>query len=327
MRHNVNLPSVLVWIIYPVAFTLFVIFCFMTCNSKPLGSNQTKTPVQKSTPSFVMISIPDSLKQPKDRAEYLVIHYWDNFNFSDTSYTHLPEVTEQAFANYIEILPHTQKETAESSIKVLLGKAKEEQTGTMYPYFCDLFKKYLYEPNSPLRNDEFYIPVVRYIIEDRTSDEAKKERAKFQLAMMLKNRIGEQAADFSYTLASGKTGTLHQLNSDNTLLLFYNPDCHACEETIAGIKASPVLDELIQSKTLTVLSFYPDADITIWKKHLSDIPTNWINGYDKELAVQNKRLYDLKAIPSLYLLDSDKKVILKDTELARIEEYLKTKNK
>lgn len=327
MRHNVNLPSVLVWIIYPVTFTIFIIFCFMTCDSKPLGSNQTNPPIQKSTPSFVMVSIPDSLKQPKDRAEYLVIHYWDNFNFSDTSYTHLPEVTEQAFANYIEILPHTEKEIAESSIKVLLGKATKEQTGTMYPYFYDLFKKYLYEPNSPLRNDEFYIPVVRYIINDSVSDEAEKERAKFQLTMMLKNRIGEQAADFSYTLLSGKTGILHQLNSDYTLLLFYNPDCHACEETIAGIKASLILDELIQSKILTILSFYPDADIAIWKKHLSDIPKDWINGYDRELAVQNKRLYDLKAIPLLYLLDSDKNVILKDTELARIEEYLKTKNK
>ncbi|PXV58865.1 thioredoxin-like protein [Dysgonomonas alginatilytica] len=145
--------------------------------------------------------------------------------------------------------------------------------------------------------------------------------------MMLKNRIGEQATDFSYTLASGKTGTLHQVKSDYSLLLFYNPDCHACEETIAGIKASPILSQLIQSKTLTILSFYPDADIAIWKKHLIDIPKDWINGYDKELAVQNKRLYDLKAIPSLYLLDKNKNVLLKDTELTLIEEYLKTKNK
>ncbi|PXV58866.1 uncharacterized protein DUF5106 [Dysgonomonas alginatilytica] len=177
MKHNINLPSVLVWIIYPVTFTLFIIFCFMTCNSKPLGSKDAKVSTQNQTPGFVMVSIPDSLKQPKDRAEYLVNHYWDNFNFSDTSYTHLPEVTEQAFANYIEILPHTQKEIADTSINTLLNKAKEEQTGTMYPYFCDLFKKYLYEPNSPLRNDDFYIPVVRYIINDSISDEAEKERA------------------------------------------------------------------------------------------------------------------------------------------------------
>ncbi|WP_170120100.1 DUF5106 domain-containing protein [Dysgonomonas alginatilytica] len=317
-------------VVYSAVFLTGMILFFTTCknaenkqNAARQQTTQTGTPDKKT--GFIMPAIPDSLKQPKDRAEYLVMHYWDNFNFSDTSYTHLPEVTEQAFANYIEILPHTQKQIAESSIEALLNRAKEEQTGTMYPYFCGLFKKYLYEPNSPLRNDEFYIPVVRYIIEDRTSDEAEKERAKFQLAMMLKNRITEQAADFSYILLSGKTGTLHQLKSDYTLLLFYNPDCHACEETIAGIKASPVLSQLIQDKTLTMLSFYPDADITIWKKHLSDIPKDWINGYDRELAVQNKRLYDLKAIPSLYLLDRDKKVILKDTELTLIEEYLKTR--
>ncbi len=38
----------------------------------------------------------------------------------------------------------------------------------------------------------------------------------------------------------------------------------------------------------------------------------WINGYDKELTVLERELYDLKAMPTLYLLDKDKKVLLKD---------------
>lgn len=37
---------------------------------------------------------------------------------------------------------------------------------------------------------------------------------------------------------------------------------------------------------------------------------------------KGKNLYDLKAIPTLYLLDKDKKVLLKDATVAQIDQYL-----
>ena len=52
------------------------------------------------------------------------------------------------------------------------------------------------------------------------------------------------------------------------------------------------------------------------------IPSGWINGYDKELTVLDRELYDLKAMPTLYLLDKDKKVLLKDAPVEQVEQYL-----
>jgi len=45
----------------------------------------------------------------------------------------------------------------------------------------------------------------------------------------------------------------------------------------------------------------------------------WTNGYDKELVIKNKNLYDLRAIPTLYLLDKNKTVLLKDATLQKVE--------
>lgn len=307
-----------------IVFILIMLFVFKACVNRS-SNNQQKINIKKSKPEFKKINVPDYINKPSDIAVYLATHYWDNFDFTDTSYIHFPQVTEQAFADYIEILPHTESQVANSSIKTLLKHTLKEQSGVMYFYFCGLFKKYLYEPNSILRNDELYIPVVECIISDRITGIAEKERAKFQLEMMMKNRIGKTASDFSYTLSSGKTETLYQLESNYILLLFYNPDCHACEAIITAMKTSDILRKYIENRTITVLSFYPDADINIWKNHLNDIPANWVNGYDKKLAIQNEHLYDLKAIPSLYLLDRNKNVILKDTDLIIIEEYFENK--
>ena len=38
--------------------------------------------------------------------------------------------------------------------------------------------------------------------------------------------------------------------------------------------------------------------------------------------IKEKNLYDLKAIPTLYLLDKNKKVLLKDAVVGQIEQYL-----
>ncbi|MEG0454785.1 MAG: thioredoxin family protein, partial [Bacteroides sp.] len=73
---------------------------------------------------------------------------------------------------------------------------------------------------------------------------------------------------------------------------------------------------------LTVLALYPDEELDEWKKHLKDFPTEWISGYDKKLTLKTENRYDLRAIPTLYLLDKNKMVLLKDAPAKAIEEYL-----
>lgn len=315
-------------LIYPIITTFFFVFIFVTCGGK--GLKQDKKAHQEEPPpikkEFRMAIIPDELTLPNERADYLLIHYWDNFDFSDTAYIHLPEVAEQAFVDYIDIFIHADKEKVHSSIATMLDRSvKEDRTGKIYSYLLNLYKNYLYDANSPMRNDEYYIPVVNYILKDTISDMATKERAKFNLSMMQKNRKGEIATNFSYTLQSGKRETLYQIKSEYILLMFYNPDCHACSETTAYLKQSKLINALLESKQLDILAFYPDEDVDIWKKHLEDIPQTWINSYDESQAVKNKVLYDLKAIPSLYLLDRKKRVLLKDVNILDIETYLKSK--
>ncbi|MNP83768.1 hypothetical protein D3C76_1828110 [compost metagenome] len=47
----------------------------------------------------------------------------------------------------------------------------------------------------------------------------------------------------------------------------------------------------------------------------------WINGFDTDSKILSFNLYDLKASPTIYLLDENKKVILKDTYLQPVIQY------
>ncbi len=89
-----------------------------------------------------------------------------------------------------------------------------------------------------------------------------------------------------------------------------------------SIKKRPIINQLLEQKRLTVLSIYPDEELDEWRKHLNEFPKEWVNGYDKTFAIKEQQLYDLKAIPTLYLLNKDKTVLLKDAPAQTIEEYL-----
>ncbi|GAB6124272.1 DUF5106 domain-containing protein [Dysgonomonas termitidis] len=318
--------KVLIWVVYPCVFFVGFIYTLSTCcgcNEKKREETYLKeagnTPVKKE---FQMVTVPDGLKTSAERADYLVAHYWDHFDFGDTAYIHLPEVTEQAFADYVDILPRAGKEKAYASITAMLDRAvKEDAGGKVYPYFLSLYRHYLYDPNSPLRDEEYYIPVTEYLTTDIVSDMVAKERAKFDLSMMLKNRKGNIAADIVYTFADGSSGNLQALKNEYTLLYFYDPDCPNCRETTAYLRESSLINDLLFTGKLDILALYTDSDNLLWRKHLQGMPLSWINGYDKEYAVRSKSLYDLKAIPNLYLLDKEKRILLKDADAATVERH------
>lgn len=263
---------------------------------------------------FTLPQIPDSLRIPQKRADYLVIHYWDNFDFRDTVLTHKPEITEQAFADFIPVLSIASEAKVRQGINILLEKASNGSQ-IMFTYFTGLCEKYLHNPNSPLRNEELYIPCLQYIISSNRVGDADKERPKYQLEMALKNRPGTIATDFTYTLANDKTGKLSLLKANYAVLFFNNPDCQDCKRVKAYMDASPVFH------SVAVLAIYVDEDLPLWLK--ADYPRFMINAYDAGQVIEKKKLYDLKAIPTLYLLDKEKRVILKDAPIDEIERWLK----
>ncbi|MCL1937170.1 MAG: DUF5106 domain-containing protein [Candidatus Azobacteroides sp.] len=293
------------------------------CHSVQRDGAQAQTSSQKE-PTFRLPDIPATLTVPEERANYLVAHYWDYFDFTDTLLIR-SAVSEQAFVDYTSILPYVASDTAAASIRQMLISAEKEKSRKMLAYFLDLAEQYWYDGHSPLHNNEYYIPVAEYMLSDICTNATEKERLTYRLAQMMKNRIGETASDFTYRLPTGKTGRLHEIQSGYILLLFYNPECSVCEEWIAALQASPSVRSLQQAGKLTVLLFYPGRNEAAWKKQANLFPRVWINGQSIENPFPPyDELYDLNILPVLYLLDKDKKTLLKEVSPTVLEDKLQT---
>ncbi|GHV48522.1 hypothetical protein FACS1894181_04480 [Bacteroidia bacterium] len=295
-------------------YLLSLFLCFVDCKGQ---QNKSVLPAEEPY-TFQMITIPATLTSPEERAAYLVKHYWDNFEFADTSLVRRQQAIEQALVDYIDIFPYATQTIVRESIRGMLKKA--EKAENIFVYFASLYERYLYEPNSPMRNDEYYIPVLETLLESPSWKEKVRPAELLRLAKL--NRTGQVANNFTYTLANGQKGTLHALRSAYTLVFFYNPDCHNCQEVSGGLQQSATVSSMLAAKRLNILAIYTDADLAAWKRYLPQMPKEWTVSYDEKRAIDREELYDLKAIPSLYLLDKDKKVLLKDATFEQVENYL-----
>lgn len=298
---------------------LFVLFLGMAS----MGVSAQGVDSIKPRLEFKMISVPDTLRSTLDRANYVVSHYWDNFNFSDTAYVNVPEVTEQAFANYVGLASYASPVMAISGIKTVMQRASVNQK--VFGYFSTLFEKYLYEPNSPMHNEELYIPVLQYLVDSPQVDGLRKQTYQYRLKMALKNRKGTQAADIEYEDRDGVKHSLQESFTDRDILLvFFDPDCEHCKDVIGTLKANPDIMMMTDAGTLAVVAIYAEGKRDVWNAHKAELPAGWTVGYDLS-GIYKHTLYDLKAMPTLYVLDKNKIVLIKDANLRQIQGFLKDK--
>ena len=180
---------------------------------------------QRTTEEFRLPEVPVLLTDPAERAAYLAVHYWDYFNFADTTLISRPEITEQAFVDFISILPYTAK--VQVAVDTLFRRAMVKKE--MLYHFISLADKYLYEPNSPMYNEELHILVLRSLLGNPGLDDWDKERPRYLLEMALKNRPGDVAADFTYRTRDGAMNRLSGIKADYVVLYFNDPDCTDCQ--------------------------------------------------------------------------------------------------
>ncbi len=279
------------------------------------------TEPSSSQPAVFLPAIAPSRLSAAEQREWLRWHYWDRFDFADTLFLARADSLQlfESYARYIALISDRPADGA--AMDTLMRRASASRP--MLDYFSMLAEKVLHDPNSPLRNDEFYIPVLEAQLRAPWYDEYERIAPEYDLRMARQNRLGHPANDFRYMSASGRSGTLYGLQAEYVLIFINNPGCAMCREIRDAITSSPMLTEMIERGRLQVLAIYPDEDLAEWKAYREQIPATWINAYDPGCVIREEGLYSLHAIPALYLLDRDKRVLVKDSaDVSQIEEVI-----
>ncbi len=283
---------------------------------------------------FPSLEIPAVIADSGSRTDYSLKHWWDPF-FAGTGVTDSAAVLgvrnaglEQAMANFIGLCSSVPKERGQEAVSNLFSSIEKAQAADtsshIYLLMTDMVCRYLYDPNSPLRDEDLYLPFLRGMISSRFTREDVMPGYRFEEKMCSLNRYGTQASDFSFKDKNGRVHNLHGIKADYTVLFFSNPGCTACRDIILALRGMRRLPSLISSGRVAVVNIYIDRELDKWREYEKNYPEDWLSGYDYKFIIRDNALYNVRAIPSLYLLDSEKKVMMKDAVTQKVVAFLET---
>ena len=236
------------------------------------------------------IIVPQEYKNKSE--QYIIDHYFDDIIFSDVRILNtrlLKNKLDDYFNNYM----------SKQSTDVILQKIDyllDQTTADVRDYVLwYLYSKYF-------DNDLIYIHLSDVYFSKLTitnlTENIRSEIVK-RADVLRKITIGHLAPTFTYIDDEGKQIDLSEIDSKNTVLFFYKPDCQKCirEKRILGLIKN-------RQENLTILY------INISEENYSNV--------SQDIAVQ----YDIKTTPTIYILDKGKRIIAKNIKAEDIEFHL-----
>lgn len=267
--------------------------------------------------------VPALITAPTDRADYVAARFWAALDFNDTSLSLDTAFMEQNFANFTTVLPVASERGRRTAMDSLVARATVNADALAY--LAEVAEKYLYDPNSPLRDDDSYIAFAEALEASAAVGEWVKARPALLASRLRKNRPGSRAADFAFTTPDGRRMRLTAFaaaadKSDKAaiMLVFFDPECPTCNETLHRLTGSERVAEAIAAGALRVLAVYPPEEDNLsedWADYAAKLPATWTTGIISDRDAFGER-YALPALPSIYLLDGGLTVMARDLTLA-----------
>ncbi|MBP5217898.1 MAG: DUF5106 domain-containing protein [Bacteroidales bacterium] len=277
--------------------------------------------------------VPSLITDGAEANEYVAAHFWDAFLGRtlpcDTNIVNgvLAEDVESAVGTYVTVLEQGcgldfARKAIGDFVESLERFQASDTASNVFGFLEKTVSKYLYDPNSPVRSEDLYLPFAAGLASSPFVPEGMRQAYAHDARMCSLNQTGTVAADFSFTDLSGHRHSLHAVKADYTLLFFSNPGCPACKEIIDGLTTDPRIAGKVDSGKLAVVNVYIDSDLDEWREYAVNYPETWLSGYDQSYTIRTDVTYNVRAIPSLYLLDEGKRVIMKDAPSDKVLSYI-----
>jgi thiol-disulfide isomerase/thioredoxin len=257
------------------------------------------------------------------RYSYTKFHYFDNIPFSDVRILR----TRLVYEKLDYYLNHFITQEADSMISAInylsnLGKVQEES----YHFVLNMINFNYRNPKNPSQEKAFVYLADNYYLNGKVPwpDSRYIKLLKTKVEALRPTLLGNVAPNLELTTSTDKTISIHDILSEFLVVYFWSPDCSDCRtETQELYKVY----EKYKNNGLKIIAIYAHADKEMWNAYLKEKKFDWINAYDPLLKSDFAKLYNLKSIPKILLLDKEKRIISKDINVSQLEVLLKTKIK
>ena len=165
----------------------------LSCANRGARSAKQASTTKVDSVNFTMVQPPAILEDNAQRLDFVITHFWDKL--SPECYR---QQVEGQFANWIWISEQVGRKKACESLIKAYEKSPE--------VILELAEKYLYDPQSPYRDEDIYGALAAYV----GGDLQKTAR------LCALNAVGTKAADFIIEDARGRHFSLYNVKAKFT---------------------------------------------------------------------------------------------------------------
>ncbi len=220
-----------------------------------------------------------------------------------------------AFKVYCVPMRWADKERALVSVDKLIEKISKNPT--LLIQFTKAAEENLYSPRADVWIDEVYLRFLNAIVKNKKIPSSRKQHYQAQLTTLQNTLVGNEAPEFKFVDADGKEQTYFPM-STVTMIIFGDPSMTDWRIARLRMETNIDLTQAVDKGKVNIMYIVP-KDVENWENEVSNYPKSWIIGK----ATDAGKIFDLRAVPSIYVIGSDKKILMKNvTPDAAIQEML-----
>ena len=262
---------------------------------------------EKPLPEFN--DLPEDERKQK-QFEFYKAHYFDNFDLSDERALYSGMI-QTKIDYYLQKLSYQYPDSQSVAMDYLLHKMGPG-TQTFQYYLVHFLNEAARSKRMGM--DAVYVHLIDNYYAKGLAPWTEKEQLDKLMGQAETARpilIGKTAPNLTFFKESGESVSVHSLPNEYTVLFFWDPECGHCKKSIPAI--IEFYNEY-KNKGVEILAICTKTGQDIsscWstiKERGMDI---WVNVSDQYIRNRYKTIYDVKTTPQIYILDKDKKIIVK----------------
>ncbi|MDE5885955.1 MAG: DUF5106 domain-containing protein [Muribaculaceae bacterium] len=258
-------------------------------------------------PLFEYPVAPEELPDMYEKSNYLIEHFWDQMNFKSKSAVD-QNALNHAFKVYSVAMRFADKDkTLRENQKLINNLSKNP---TLLFQFTKAAEENLYGPRAEVWIDEVYMQFLKSIVGNKKIPSNKRNYYEKQLKAITASANGYVAPTFSFEDREGKNKNYFPM-STLTIIIFGNPWDTDWRLARLQLESDINLISALDKGKINFLFILPE-EREGWKTQVEKYSDKWVVGTSKEV----KDIYDIRVIPSIYVIGADGKIITKNVSLA-----------
>lgn len=264
--------------------------------------------------------IPEGTENPAlFKYNYYKNNFWSGIDIADPGLLRTP-LLDAKIKDYLDNVVIQQSDSVINEVDLLIAKASKSKEAYRYLLITMVNK---YESSPVMDFDKVFVHIIEnYYLTgkaDEWTDKETLDKLRNRVSMIKPNFIGNQAPQLVMWDTLGNEINLRDIEAEYTVLYFYAPDCGHCK------KKTPLLYEKypeLVAKGVEIVAICTTTDEQEWKDFINLNDLGWINLADLQSRTNVKYYYDIRSTPTVYILDKEKKILLKKIDALDIPDAI-----